>query len=520
MPPEALPPELVLQPVRTGLPQAWRRALVLLAATLAALLVAYASDWAAMAGQWWNASTYNHILLVPPILAWLVLQRWPELQRLAPSGWWPGLILFALAQLVWVVGAFAGFSLLRQAGAVAMVGAAVLALLGPRVGAGLTFPLAYMVFLVPFGDELVPLLQMVTAALTIALVHLSGIPAAIDGVFIQTPAGLFEVAEACSGVKFLIAMIALGVLVGHVCFRQWRRRAAFLAACIVVPVLANGVRAWGTVYVAQFVGAERAGGIDHLIYGWVFFGVVIALVLALGWRFFDRAPGDPLLDADRLLASPALVRLAALRLGDGALIAGLVALVVAGQGWAFAADRLEASLPRQIHLPEVPGWHRADYRPALWWQPRATGADHRLLGRFADGQGNAVDVFVALYAGQSEGREAGGFGEGALVPDSGWAWQGHGPALPDARSERLLGRGEVGRLAITYYRTGPLLTGSNGRLKLANIADRLRLRARPTMTLILSAEDRSGAPATRQVTAFTRAIGPVGPWMDRIAAGR
>jgi NADH-quinone oxidoreductase subunit L len=57
-------------------------------------------------------------------------QRWPQLQLLVPTPWWPGLALFALAVLLWVLGAFAGFSLVRQAGAAAMLGAAVLALLG------------------------------------------------------------------------------------------------------------------------------------------------------------------------------------------------------------------------------------------------------------------------------------------------------------------------------------------------------------------------------------------------------
>ena len=515
-----MPLDLTAASSRVEIPIAWRRPLIWLAAGIAALILIYRSDWAAMAGQWWDSSTYNHILLVPPILAWLVAQRWPELHRLTPSGWWPGLILFAAAQLLWVLGAFAGFSLLRQAGAVAMPAALVVSVLGPRVSAGLAFPLAYMAFLVPFGDELVPALQMVTAALTIGLVHLSGIPAAIDGVFIDTPAGLFEVAEACSGIKLLGAMIALGALVGNVCFQRWSRRIGFMAVCIVVPVLANGVRAWGTVFAAQYVGAERAGGIDHLIYGWFFFGFVIVLVMGLGWRFFDRAPTDPLVDVSALQASALLDRLAGQRIGAGPLLAIAAALVLAGQGWARAADRLEARLPGRIDLPTVPGWHRTDYRPLLWWEPRATGADHRLLGRYEDGQGRTVDVFVALYSGQAEGREAGGFGQGALVPDSGWAWQGEGPAEVDAKSERLLGRGKVERLAVTYYRTGDLLTGSNMQLKLANIADRLLLRERPTMMLILSAEGRPDASAEGQVAAFRQAAGPVAPWMDRIAGGR
>jgi len=517
MPPEAL----AARPTALPVPEAWRGPLAVLGGAAVALFILFAQDWGEMAGQWWNSSTYNHVLLIPPIIGWLVWQRWPQLRQLSPSAWWPGLVLFALALLGWVLGAFAGFSLLRQAGAVAMLGAAILALLGPRVGWALAFPLGYMAFLVPFGDELIPPLQTVTARLTIALVQLSGIPAAIDGVFIDTPAGLFEVAEACSGIKFLIAMVAFGVLAAHVCFASPWRRAAFLALCVVVPVLANGVRAWGTIAVAQVKGTEWAGGFDHIVYGWIFFACVIAAVIALAWRFFDRAPDAAAVDPAALEASPLLARLAARRIGLPATVALLVALPLAGQAWARAADALNAALPRQIHLPDVPGWRRVDYAPALWWEPRAAGAEHRLLGRYADGAGRRVDVFFALYSGQSEGREAGGFGEGALTPESGWAWRANGPAVPGGKTEWLLGKGKVERLAETHYRTGPVLTGSNVRLKLANIADRLLLRERPTMLLILSAEGPPGSAAPeRAVAAFRRSAGPLGGWMDRVAQVR
>jgi len=519
MPPEAAALRRAA-PLLSAVPAPWRRPLATLAAAALLLLVAFAQDWADMADQWWNSSTYNHVVLVPPILGWLVWQRRDALARLEPSSWWPGLVLFAGAAFLWVLGSFAGFDLARQAGAVAMLGALVLALLGPRAGWALAFPLGYMAFLVPFGDELIPPLQTITAKLTIGLVHLSGIPAAIDGVFIDTPAGLFEVAEACSGIKFLIAMVALGVLVSHLCFTSPWRRAGFMALAITVPILANGVRAWGTVYAAQHLGAAWAAGFDHIVYGWIFFALVIAAVLAAAWPFFDRAADAELVNVDGIAASPLLTRLAALRLSPAFMLAGLAATVLAAQGWSAAADRLQAPLPARIALPAVPGWHRVDYAPALWWQPRATGADHRLLGRYADGQGRTIDVFFALYAGQSEGREAGGFGEGALTPDTGWNWQAPGPALAEGKADRLLGRGTIPRLAETYYRTGPLLTGSNARLKLANIADRLTLRAEPTMLLILSTDTVPEAAQSATLSSFRAAAGPLGPWMDRMAKGQ
>lgn len=499
------------------LPAAWRPALALLAFAWAGNLLLFLSDWTAMAGQWWNISTYNHVLLVPAIVAWLVRERLPQLARMTPHGWWPGLILAVGAGFVWVLGAFASLSIARQFGAVALLACSVLTLLGPRVGAVLAFPLGYMAFLVPFGDEFVPALQMITAAITVGLVHISGIPAVIDGVFIHTPAGLFEVAEACSGVKFLIAMIAFGVLTAGVCFVGWRRRLAFLAVCVAVPVLANGVRAWGTIFAAQYVGAEAASGFDHIVYGWIFFAVVIALVLALSWRFFDRPADWPAVDIARIEGSRRLDRLAARRIGSASALLALAGIMLGAQAWARAADALSAPLPRALDLPEVPGWRRVAYAPTVAWQPRAQGADHRLLGRYADAAGREVDVFLAVYASQDEGREAGGFGQGALPPDGVWAWQAPGPPIAGGRSDRLLAAGHVGRLAGTWYRTGDLTTGSNARLKLANMADRLLLRAQPTTMLILSAEEHRGHPALASVKAFLRAAGPVDRWMDHAA---
>ena len=66
-----------------------------------------------------------------------------------------------------------------------------------------------------------------------------------------------------------------------------------MALALVVPVLANGVRAWGTIVLAGRLGIQFAAGFDHVFYGWVFFAVVMALTMLAGWPFFDRARDDP-----------------------------------------------------------------------------------------------------------------------------------------------------------------------------------------------------------------------------------
>ncbi|GAB4484414.1 MAG: hypothetical protein OHK0018_16180 [Erythrobacter tepidarius] len=263
-----------------------------LGAAALALVAVTAQSWGEMLHQWWNIDTYNHLLLVPLIIGWLVLLKVGELAAIAPRPFMPGLLLVGAALALWWAGRASGINLIAHAGAVGALQAAIISVLGLRAALLLGLPLAFASFLVPFGDEIIPPLQFVTAEIAIALTHWSGIEASIAGIHIHTPAGLFIVAEACSGVKFLIAMVTLGVLVCFTRFESWRRRALFMAACVIVPVLANGVRAWATIYVAQYIGAERATGFDHIVYGWVFFAIVVTMLLSSAWRFFECAPHD------------------------------------------------------------------------------------------------------------------------------------------------------------------------------------------------------------------------------------
>lgn len=482
----------------------------------------FASDWRAMALQWWDSSTYNHVLLIPFILGWLISLRWREVVRLEPQAWWPGLVAFAGAAFLWLLGSFAGLSLATQLGVVLMAQASVLTLLGPKACAALLFPLAYMLFLVPAGDELIPALQTITAKISMALLDLSQVPAHIEGVFITTPGGYFEVAEACSGVKFLIAMIAYGALVANVCFASWPRRIAFMALSVVMPILANGVRAWGTIFIAEHRGIEFAAGFDHIFYGWIFFALVMALVMGLAWRFFDRAIDDRMVDAEALSRDALLGRLSGLSIRQGRALPALAAIALLFTGWGALASRLEAPVPARIDFPAIPGWQQVDYTPLAPWKPLHTGASHVLLARFQDAAGHTVDVSYALYATQDDGREAGGFGQGAIPLNSGWAWESSPAPLAQGHADRIQTAGPVHRLAETFYRSGPLFTGSNARLKLENIVDRLLLRERTTATLILSAEDGlPGQPsAEASLRAFLATTGPVPAWMDRAGSAR
>ena len=168
----------------TAMPSVWREHLGVLAALSLTILALLWRDAAAIAGIWWNDSTYNHCMFVPPLIAWLVWQRRAGLARLSPRIWAPGLLLVAAGAGGWLLGYAGGIAFARQLGLLFMLQGSVIALLGPAVARALAFPTFYALFAVPFGSELVPAMQTLTAKLATILLGWTGVPAHLEGIFI------------------------------------------------------------------------------------------------------------------------------------------------------------------------------------------------------------------------------------------------------------------------------------------------------------------------------------------------
>jgi exosortase A len=488
----------------------WRRHAAMLGLAWAALLLLFHGDTLDLARIYWTNTTFGHCLFIAPVIGWLVWQRRRELAPVEPQGWWPGLALVGAGGLAWLVGDASGVALFRHAGLVAMLQGAVVAVLGPNIVRALLFPLAYMAFLVPFGDFLEAPLQDLTVEMVMPLLHLSGVPASVDGVLITTPNGYFEVAEACSGAKFLIAMVAYGVLVANVCYVSWRKRIAFMAMALAVPVIANGLRAFGTIYVAWWTSVEQATGLDHIVYGWLFFGLVMALVLAIGWRWFDRDP-------DAAWFDPAALRAPVRRKIDAPVAALLVpAIASLFLGWSALVAARAAPLPAQVALPEVAGWSRVPLSERAAWTPNYPGADHFVIGRYADAQGRTVDLAVAIYASQHEGKELVGFGIGAIRENDRWVRIEDMDPVEGGAAMRMTGPGRIERETVTWYRIGGTLTASGTKVKLETLKAKLLGGDQRAAAVLVSAE-RGEADADAAIRDFLRAVGPVDALADRMA---
>jgi exosortase A len=265
--------------------RAWPATLIALAAGAITLAGLFRTEIAAALTVWRESTAFGHCFLVGPIAAWLAWERRDALSRLTPRPV-PALAALALPlAAAWFVAERLGIMEGRQFAALFLGWLLVLCLLGLAVGRAVAVPLGYTIFLVPFGAFLVPALQDFTARFVDVGLTLLDVPHVVTATLIEIPEGNFRVAEACAGLRFLIAAIAFGALYACVIYRDAWRRAAFVAVCVVVPVLANGLRALGIVLLGHIEGSAEAGAVDHLLYGWIFFSLVILLLLLLGMPF-------------------------------------------------------------------------------------------------------------------------------------------------------------------------------------------------------------------------------------------
>ncbi len=273
---------------------AWSISAKVFVALLLLLIVAFHQTIIATAMIWWDASdTYIHGMFVVPAVAWMIWSQRSDCLKLTPSTSYLGVLGVAIFGLFWIFASIAGIAVGQQLSLFAMLPMLVLSVFGCRVARTVWYPLLYLLFAVPMGEFLIPSLMQFTAWFAVKGLQLTGIPVYWEGLMFEIPSGNFEVVKACSGIRYLIASIALGYFYAFLTYRSTKRRLLFIALSIIFPIVANGLRAYGIVMIAHLSDMEYATGFDHIIYGWVWFGVVMLVMFWIGsfWRE-DGKPTD------------------------------------------------------------------------------------------------------------------------------------------------------------------------------------------------------------------------------------
>lgn len=261
-------------------------------AALAAFFVLAAPEIADMARQWTWSSSYHHGWLAAPIALWLFHEsgawrgRAPEIDLLgAPP--------LGLAIALLLAGRAVDAELLGHVAVVAgVIGVGLLTLGRVIVGAG-AFAFAFLIFMVPFGESLIPALQSASAAAVAFLLNASGIETSLDGLILTTSAGRFEMASSCAGLRFLLAAAMIASLAAHLAFTRLDRQLLFIAGALALAVGANWLRAYAIVAAATASDMRIGTGPEHVAFGWLLYGALIVALLLIARRLGDRARADP-----------------------------------------------------------------------------------------------------------------------------------------------------------------------------------------------------------------------------------
>src|SRR5215472_5397034 len=288
---ERLPSPAPLTGARIGEARSnWPTALAALALIGAVLLLLHVPEATGAVRVWYESTAYNHGFLIIPIVAYLIWERRHLLAEAAPRPFLWVAPLIPVVGAVWLVAQLIGLLEAQQLFLIITVQLALLTVLGWRVYRILAFPFLYLFFLVPTGEFLVPYLQDFTARFAIQALRITGVPVYSDGFLIAIPNNTFYVAEACAGLRFLIATIAFGFLFADFAFRSLWRKACFMAACCIAPIIANGLRAYGIILLAYVTDGQLAAGVVHVLYGWIFFSIVTVAIMGIGWLFHEDGP--------------------------------------------------------------------------------------------------------------------------------------------------------------------------------------------------------------------------------------
>ena len=367
---------------------------------LAAVLLLLRDTAVAMVGIWERSDTFAHAFLVPPIVIWMIWRRGPILATM-PVRAAPWVLLpMAATGLLWLLSELASVNAGTQFALVALIVLSVPLVYGLAITQALMFPLMFLFFSVPVGEFLVPVMMDRTADFTVAALQWSGVPVYREGLQFVIPSGNWSVVEACSGVRYLIASFMVGTLFAYLNYSSTKKRVIFIVASILLPILANWFRAYLIVMLGHLSGNKLAAGVDHIIYCWVFFGIVIGIMFMVGARWADPLESAPAVQGK----ASAAAAVAADRSPWVMAAAGMVLLaLVVGAAWQINRPR-GGDAPR-LALPEAGagGWQRVD-QPLTSWVTNFNHANAKVAQTYSLGD-QQVGVRVFYYRDQNYERK-------------------------------------------------------------------------------------------------------------------
>ena len=234
---------------------------------------------------WSNDGNYSHGFLIPPIAAYFV---WERRQKFLAAESRPsalGLVLVFGSLGVLLLGLLGSELFLTRISILGTLTGTLLFLFGWARLRVLAFPLAFLILMIPipgiiFSQIAFPL-QLVASRVGESTLSALSIPVLREGNVLILANTSLEVAEACSGIRSLVSLIALAIVLGYFADPRWWVRTVVALSAVPVAIVTNGARVAGTGIAAHHFGPAAAEGFFHEFSGWLVFLAAFALTLGI-----------------------------------------------------------------------------------------------------------------------------------------------------------------------------------------------------------------------------------------------
>ncbi len=349
----------------------------------------YFATWSSMADIWIRSETFTHGFFVIPMSLWLIWQNKPlhkHLHPIKPS--YLGLIFLLLNGMIWLVGSLINALVVEQYALIGILIGSLWFYLGNDTSKKISFPLFFLYMMVPVGEALIPYLMEYTATFTVWLLRLTGISVYREGMLFTLVSGQWSVVEACSGLRYLLASLTLGSIYAYITYTKTYKRTFFILFSLIFPIIANGLRAYMIVMIGHLSNMQLATGVDHLIYGAIFFVLVMLLMFYIGSFWKDPEPTIPINESVEPQKNPYT-----LQQNTAITISIVLSLAI----WPLIKQQLQENYHAQTAIPEWPlltenkQWQEVS--PPNWgWRPKFEDTAKESLRYFKN-----QDTIIGLY---------------------------------------------------------------------------------------------------------------------------
>ena len=387
------------------------------------LLIGFSESLKPMVNEWLDQ--YSHALIIPVISAYMIWQKRGVLARIEFRPRWEGLALTLLGGCVHLVGQLSSIFTVSQWGLLLCVYGLVLSFIGWNGCRQILGPLAILALMIPLPEfvlkDLSESLQLVSSQVGVWFMRLFGITVYLEGNIIDLGTYKLQVAEACSGLRYLFPLMTLSILMAYLFRVAWWKRVVLFLSSIPVSVLMNSLRVGIIGILVEHWGSDMAEGFLHQFQGWAVFMVSFGL-LFLEMTLLTRigAPGRPWRDVFGVSAAPISDRPLASRRVPMSLVLCCSAVLMIAIVSVVLPYRKE-TVPAHRSLVDFPSSlaGRESRRESL--DPDSLiglGLDDYLLANYAEPGVRPINLYIAWYASQQAGRSA--HSPASCLPGGGW----------------------------------------------------------------------------------------------------